>query len=516
MTTTAVSLDAGPDENGLRPLIGRASLVGAGTAWQQGLSFLTGLLVARMLGAADFGMLNLARSLADTTGIVTRLGLDIGLQRHMGESATSAARQARAALLAKLRLLAGGFALLPALAVALGIGAALEADVYRYDRFSETLLCLLLVLPFATDLAVLGGAYRGVLRLAPAVTAEYFLLPTIRLAAIVVLFLAGWRLWAVVAGSMLATLLASLWLARAARRDFPSVAAGAFGGWPEARRVVGYSSVLSAAVLVTALTGSIDLLLLGHFGSAVETGQYALVKTLLLMMGVFGVAFGQGLGALVAERHARGDTGGMAAVMSLTARWIALVTAPLFALFLFWGSEFTRLFGPSFHAPQGVVAALALGQYLIAILGPVGWALSMTGRHFRELGILTAGLAVATVAGALAIPAWGQWGAALATLAAIAVANLGRVLAARAVVGRLPVGGDVLRITALGIGLAAFFELATSSLSWPAPVCAACAAGGFLLSYAACAWHFLLDAGEKRQLHGACRALAGRLAGKAR
>ena len=501
---------------GLRRLLGRASLVGAGTLCQQGLSFASGLVVARVLGAADYGMFNLARNLSDIAGVVTRLGLDIGLQRHLGEDASPAARAAQAALLARVRLLAGGFAMLPALLVLLGAGAALESGVYRYERFAETLLCLLLVLPFATDLAVLGGAYRGVLRLGPPVLAEYFLLPALRLAAIVALFLAGWRLWAVVAGSMLATAVASLLLAARARRDFPPVAAAAAaGGWRDAWRVVRYSSVLSAAVLVTTLAAGVDLLLLGHFAGAEETGQYALARTLLLLVGVSGVAFGQGLGAQVARHHAEGDPQAVAAVVALTVRWIALVTAPVYALFLFWGATAVSLFGPSFALPQSVVAWLASAQFLVSVLGPAGWILSMTGRHCAELAILSAGLLVSLVGGWLAIPAFGQLGAAVSTCIGIAVATAGRVLIARHVLARLPFGGDVVVATGIAVLLAALAAALTAGLGWPGPARAAAGAGLFLLLYGAAAWRFLLQPGERLQLRGIWGALTARLAGAA-
>ena len=45
-----------------RRILGRASIVAAGTAYQQGISFASGLIIARVLGAADYGIFNLARS----------------------------------------------------------------------------------------------------------------------------------------------------------------------------------------------------------------------------------------------------------------------------------------------------------------------------------------------------------------------------------------------------------------------------------------------------------------------
>src|SRR5262249_7870813 len=158
--------------------------------YQQGVLFLSGLVVARILGAADYGIFNLARNLFDNTCIVTRLGLDIGLQRHFGETRLSADQSGRVLVLRQLRLVTALLSLLPVLAVLLGAGKALETHVYPHPGFAKVLSCLALALPFATDVFVLGGAYRGSLNPAPSIIAEYMVMPTARLLIIVALFLA--------------------------------------------------------------------------------------------------------------------------------------------------------------------------------------------------------------------------------------------------------------------------------------------------------------------------------------
>ena len=40
-----------------------ASIATTGIIYQQGLSFLSGLIVARVVGAADYGVINIARNL---------------------------------------------------------------------------------------------------------------------------------------------------------------------------------------------------------------------------------------------------------------------------------------------------------------------------------------------------------------------------------------------------------------------------------------------------------------------
>lgn len=491
------------DETAPRRLIGRASIVAAGTVYQQGIAFLSGLIVARVIGAAEYGIFNLARNLVDLTAIVTRLGLEIGLQRHFGESNAAHDRTTHVAVLRRVRLLASTFALLPVAAVALGLGRVLEARFYHYPHFAEVLLCLALALPFLTDIAVLGGAYRGILKLRPAVIAESVLLPTVRLAIILILFLAGWRLWAVVVGTALGSFLAAAFLAMRARSDFPAGDPASAHSWVDAFRVMRYSSVLAVGVLVGTLTSSMDILMLGRFATAQDLGQYSLVKMLLMLMGLFGPAFTQGLGALVAERHARGDFNGLVRVMSLSARLVTLVTLPIFAIFLFWGAQLTPIFGKSFATSQAVISWLAVSQFGFMIFGHSGWALSMTGKHFLELKILSVGLVISTLLCWIAVPAYGQLGAAIATCTSMAFANLARVLFVRRHIGAFPFGNDIFVITMAGIALAWVCHELVAQLSLPALWSMVFGIGGFVLAYGVGCWTQLLSQSEKSGIHGA-------------
>lgn len=507
-------MDNATDEAGARRILGRASIVAAGAVYRQCISFVSGLIVARVIGAADYGVFSLARNLVETSGIFTRLGLDLGLQRHFGEKNTAGLRAARVVVLTRVRLLAGAVALLPVAAVALGLGRLLEDSVFRHAHFADVLLYLALALPFMTDMAVLGGAYRGILKLAPSVIAECVLLPTIRLTIIVILFLAGWRLWAVVAGTTLASLLAAAFLALRARADFRADAPVQPQPWSEAFHVVGYSSVLAGSMVVTVLTTSMDTLLLGHFATAQELGQYSLVKTLLVLTGVLGVACGQGLEALVADRYFRGDLAGMVRVMSLSARLIALVTVPVFATFLFWGAQLVPLFGPSFAVSQAVVGWLAVGPLVAMIFWPSACALSMTGRHVLELKILAVGLVVAAVLGWFAVPAFGQLGAAVATCTSVAVANLTRVLFVRRAIGAFPFGSDIFLITAAGIGLAWGSSTVVTQFSLSSFWSTIFGIGCFVLAYGTASWTHLLSESEKSGISGAVRSSAPILFGK--
>jgi O-antigen/teichoic acid export membrane protein len=481
----------GMEEAAPRKMLGRASLAGGGTVYQQGISFLSGMIVARVIGAAEYGVYNLARSLMDVMLIMTRLGLEIGLQRFLGETGAASDRTHRLVVLRQLRIIAAVVALIPGILIGLGLGRVVQNHVYHYTGFAQVLLCLALALPFATDLAVLGGAYRGALRLGPSVLAESMLMPTIRLILTVVLFALGLRLWAVVIGTAAASLIASAFLALRAHRDFgapPLRVAGHATSWAEARRVIRYSIVLAAAVLITTLTSSMDVFMLGHFAPSADLGRYTLAKTLVILIGLGAAAFNQSLGALVANRYFRGDLPGMLQVMSSAIRWIALGTLPALAVFVFWGSQLIQVFGASFSISSGVISVLAAGQSAQAVFGPAGWALSMTGRHVLELKILVAGLLLSIVLCLLMVPRMGQMGAALAICSAITATNLLRLLCIRRTLRALPYDITLLLGAVATLGLAWITRTLVDWFIAPGILSTALGIGLFLLVYAAVCW----------------------------
>jgi len=477
-----------------------ASIAAGGMVFQQFVSFLSGLIVARVIGAAEYGVFNLARNLVQIATIVTRLGLDLGLQRFLG-AAVSVDDVARwKSRLLSLRILAATVSLLPCIAVGLGVGDLLEAQVYRYDNFALVLTVVSLSLPFLTDLGILGGAYRGIKQLGPSVMAEFVLLPVLRLAITVALFAFGWRLWAAVVGSSVAASIASVYLAIQARKDLPCREAPSVTTLLACGNILRVSAVLAAAMLVTMLTRSVDMLFLGHYATAAETGQYALAQMMLMIISLFGNAFGQSLGPLVAERYGAGDLQGMGSLLRTNSRWVALVACPIYAVFLTWGHELGLLFGPTFQIPQAVMGWLGACTLLITIVASNGYALSMTGRHGGEFLLLLIGLVLAVACCAWAVPLWGQVGAAGSAFVAIALVNALRVHRVWSLFRVKTLDLLVIPIVLLNVCLALAIDRLLQPLIETALIRVPLGGGLFAAIAFAGSWHLALNASERTLL----------------
>ncbi|WFU38833.1 oligosaccharide flippase family protein [Bradyrhizobium sp. CB82] len=399
--------------------------------YNQVLSFTVGILVARFIGASQYGVVSVARNIFDVLGIVSPLGLDLALQRHLG----SGPHSTRLAQLTGFRSAAFVLGIAPAVLAALGLGTYVEQSIYRYPEFANILLVTLIALPFATDLAVLGGAYRGVLKPDPSILASYVLQPTFRALVMIALFVLGWRLWAVVVGTSVSYVLSWIMLAVRARRELaPANSTGGFD-LADGLSVLRYSPSLAASLVFTTYIRSTDSLFLGHFGSAADVGQYGAVVMVAQLIGLLGLAVGQTLGARIALCYRNNDVAGMEMLLAENLRLTTLFSAPVFAAIVFWGDRIDLVLGPTFAVDASVVSIVAARMLVQTMFGCSGFALSMTGLHLRETGLLGIGLLVSVVLCFALIPSHGQIGAAVAGFISLLMINVTRYAIVRSVFG---------------------------------------------------------------------------------
>jgi O-antigen/teichoic acid export membrane protein len=397
------------------------------------LSLAAGILVARVLGASQYGVASVARNILEIFGIVSPLGLDLALQRHLGSG--SGQESTRLAQLTVFRPITFLLGIAPAVLAALGLGAYVEQSIYRYPDFAKVLLATLIALPFMTDLAVLGGAYRGVLKPDPSILAKYVLQPTVRAIVMITLFAFGLRLWAVVVGTSVSFIISWLVLALRARTDLAPRGTVHQLDWADIRSVFLYSPSLAVSLIFSTCIGAADSLLLGHFASATDVGQYGAILMFTQLIGLLGFGLGQTLGPRIARCHRNNDIAGIETLLAENIRWTSLFSAPVFAAIVFWGDRIDLVLGPTFAVNASVVLIVAARNLVQTILMNSGFALSMTGRHFRETGILGIGLIVLVIIGFLLIPSYGQLGAALASFIAVSGIHLIRYAVVRSVFG---------------------------------------------------------------------------------
>ena len=474
-----------------------AGLAATGLMYNQAITVLSGVLIGRIVGAADYGISNVAKNLFQIAVLITPVGLDLALQRYMSGAHLDAGRFL---VLRKLRLFACSLAVLPMIGLAFGGASWLANHVYDYRDFAGILLVTFAALPFATDTAVLGGAYRGIRKPTPAILATYVFAPTARVAITMLLLVAGWRLWSIIVATSLSQVVTWLYIWQRARRHFPAMSEQDAGGWAESQAVLAFSWPMCVSLVVTAITKMTDVLVLGHYRPSSEVGQYVAVQLLVSILTLFSSALGQTLGSTVAAHFENNDNHKISATLQDNMILISLVAAPLFSVIIFWGDRIDLILGKSFSVSWYVVLILAINQLVTAMFAFSGLALSMTGRQVSEAWILGGGLIASVALCALLVPSYGAPGAAAATLVAVSGTNLIRTWFVKHRMKISIWSLAAFRPVFIAVTIGAFCKLAILELSSDRFITAIGGATVSLLLYAVMAWLFLLTRSQRDAL----------------
>jgi O-antigen/teichoic acid export membrane protein len=414
----------------------------------------------------------------------------------------SGQRSTRLKQLAVFRSGAFVLAIAPAALVALGLGAYVERSIYSYPEFANVLLLTLIALPFVTDLAVLGGAYRGILKPDPSILVSNVLQPAFRAIVMITLLAFGWRLWAVVVATSVSYLVSWIILAVWARRELAPTGATTELDWADMLSVLRYSPILAASLIFATCTRSADSLFLGHFGSAADVGQYGAIIMVAQLIGLLGSALGQTLGARIAWCHRNKDIARMEGLLAENIRLTSLFSAPVFAAIVFWGDRIDLVLGPTFAVDASVVSIVAARLLVQTIFGNSGFALSMTGRHLQEAGLLGIGLLVSVGLCFALVPRHGQIGAALAGFISVSMVNVGRYAVVRSVFGIKHVKLAAIKPIALAVAVAGATHLLLRPLDDRTVLFTLFEGVIFVTSFAVSAWFVLLTDHDLEMIAG--------------
>lgn len=467
-----------------------APLNAAAMIYAKVVGFAAGIVIARVIGATQYGMFNVARSVLESCSIVSPLGLDLALQRHLGSSPEQLSTRLRQ--LKFFRLITFGLAIIPPVLATTGLSSYVEQSIYRYPDFANVLLVTLIALPFATDMAVLGGAYRGVLNPAPFMLANFVVQPTVRLIIMVLLFVLGYRLWAVVVATCASYIISWAALSLVARKDMASTSTDDRADWTDIRSVLAYSPWLGASLVFVVWIRSADSLFLGHFGSAKDVGQYAAILMIAQLIGIIGEALGQTLGPRIALHYRNNDLAAVEHLLTENVRRMTLVSAPIFAAILFWGDRIDLLLGPTFAVDARVVAFVSARIFVQTIFGYSGFALSMTGWHARETTLLGCGFLLSLILCSVLVPLFGQLGAALASFVTMSAINLIRYAVVLSMFRIRIIGLPVAAATALAITTAGIVWLFLRPIDNRTLAFTAFEGAVFIALFAGTAWSLLL------------------------
>jgi O-antigen/teichoic acid export membrane protein len=389
------------------------------------LGLVTGVVLARSLGASHYGIYAYSLAWLWLLKVPTELGLPTLITRNVAIYCVNEDWGRMRGLLVRANQAVLGMSLF---VVLLSGGASwLLADWLEHAHALPTFWLALLLLPLFGLTALRYTCLRGLHRVLLAEIPDALARPGLFLTLLGVVWLfgrnpltpelaMGLQLVAVGCAFILGVFFVLRSLPCEIRRTAPHY---------EMRAWVSSALPFLLTGGLTFINTQTDIIMLGWFGVAADVGVYRVVG---LGAGLVGFGFAAAhhvLGPIIARLHTEGDTVHLQRVITQAARAILLFSLPatLF-LIVFGGAILARIFGPEYALGATALAILAVGQLVSAGSGLAALLLDMTG-HERDTAKNIALSALLNVAlNAFFIPLWGIEGAALASVASLATSNL--------------------------------------------------------------------------------------------
>ncbi|MGN6683760.1 MAG: lipopolysaccharide biosynthesis protein [Devosia sp.] len=384
-----------------------------------GLTYLSYVVLSRLMGATDYGYFAFGLSLATILAIGANFGQQTAILRYWpAEMVAGHPERALNALRS-----GGAITLIAGVVVALGLVlASLVAGAGGHGPVLHLYAAAALILPLAfaeywsSVLRAQGSVWTG---LAPRDLIWRGALPL----AVVLLWYAGVALsgWAalLLTAALLAMALGLQYLfARARRYEIAASAAGLGAYWREhgtASRSFFLGTVLDSAAL------NIDIIFVGLLVAPAAAGVYFNAFRTAGLLTLFMFAITLVAAPMVAHHYHAGEMRKAQAITALCAWAGFLFSLVVFAGFLLFGEQVMGLFGGDQQQGALLLVILSVGLLVDAATGPSRIVMMMTGHERAYVRIFGAVIVSGMLVQVPVILAWGALGAAIVnTLARIA------------------------------------------------------------------------------------------------
>lgn len=172
------------------------------------------------------------------------------------------------------------------------------------------------------------------------------------------------------------------------------------------------------------INSRLDLLMLGAFRGATDTGVYAVASRAAELTSFFLIASNTVLAPRISNLHSQGKMRHLQHLISITSKRVFVATLPLSAILaLFATPLLAHIYGPAYTMAAIPLQILVAGQIVSVFIGPTATLLTMTGHTKQTLMGLAISACANAILNVLLIPQFGPIGAAIATTISIVLWN---------------------------------------------------------------------------------------------
>jgi O-antigen/teichoic acid export membrane protein len=415
------------EDEGYDAYVGRIARGVGMSSIGQGLSRLLGyatqVALAWMYGPAQLGFYVLGTTLSQIANVLSQFGMDNGVVRYVAHyGAEGDARRVRGTVIQALLVT---FALSVVLSVLLFLGSGFLAEWVFDKPFLETMFKAFSVsVPFFTVMSMALWTTQGFHTVKYQTYVQDVLRPLLNLAFIMIFYLLGVQVLGAVAAYILSMAFGAVLGLYYLVRVFPGLLNHNVKPKFESRALFEASGPMIVTSFSQQINSWLALLVLGAFETVRAVGIYnvafrtAALSTLVLF------AFSGIFSPIVSSLYRRGLSQDLAYLYQDVSRWAFTGALAFFLMTALLAQDIMAVFGAEFVWGWPVIVIIAAAQLFSSSVGPTARVLAMTG-HQRIVMFATLGsAAAAAVLNLLLVPAFGIFGAAAATAAAVVLVNV--------------------------------------------------------------------------------------------
>lgn len=408
--------------DGAGPVVGR----GAAEAFVvkmagAGLVFISNVLLARMLGADEYGFYIYVLSWMFILALGGKFGLDWASIRYV---AAYDANKEWGLLRGYLRWSAR-----IAMATSITIAIAGFIVVWLFGEQERELILFfvsLVLLPFTVLLVIRSAALQGLKKVVMAQAPMYVLLPVLLVAGVFAIRLAGGGQAGAVSAmtAHLGATVVSLGLVF----HFMHVCLPREAACADTEYRIGEWT--STAFLLLGISGFFvvmeqsDIIIIGLFHGAANSGIYAAASKVASLIASGLIIANVIVAPMISQLYVTGNIAELKRVVRLAAGFAFAFALPAVVSIFLFGEWIMELFGPRFSEGYAALIILTLGQLVNALAGSVGFFMTMTGNEKAMAWIAGSCAVLNVVFNFILIPPFGKVGAAISTACTLALWNV--------------------------------------------------------------------------------------------
>lgn len=442
-----------------KKLFAGGSILFFGVVTELGISFLAKAVIARFLGAVNYGAVSLGVTTLGLLSTLSLLGLHSGVGRYLPRFDDLSDRRGI--------LVAAATIALP-ISTLIGFGiAALAVPIATYVFTDPSIAPIIrifgLAIPFAAIMKLSVGVIRGLQRATPRVLIQNITPPITRFTAVVIAVVLGAGVVGIATAYALAYVVAALagvyyvFTRTELLSDVPPT--------PMRRELLSFSAPLVVSAAMAFVLTDLDTFMLGYFSSTRDVGIYNVVYPIAQLLTIGLTSFSFLLMPIISELDSQGETGKMIRIYQIVTKWIFIATLPVFIVVaIFPEMTITVTFGREYVDGALALSLLAVAYFSHAIAGPNTDVLTSLG-HTRL--IMWDNLAVGilnSILNVLLIPHYGFLGAGVATAVSYIALNLAYSTQLYRRTGIHPLSASLVRPGVIAVSLTAIVFWLTQTL----------------------------------------------------